>query len=144
MITDQRFGVRLLGSVYLVTGLLGFLPFPDLNPLHADGIGARYLMNLVAVNAGHNALHVLLGLWALLSAQTSTRIRPWGIVTGGILIALGIAGMIQAVLHGFPVDQLLFGIIVLNLPGHVFHLVTGYTALSIGLSAPNAAPPAAS
>jgi Domain of unknown function (DUF4383) len=129
-----RFAVRLLGIVYLVSGLLGFLPFPDLNPIHADGIGVRYLMNIAAVNPAHNAIHIILGLTALWSARTPVRARLWAIAAGSALVTLSVAGMIQAVLTSFPVDHMLFGIVAVNLPADLFHLVTGCTALFIGLS----------
>ncbi len=132
-----RSGVRFLGIILIAMGALGLLPFPDINPVHSNGIGVRYLLNLMAVNALHNGLHLALGLWALWSARREIRARSWAIGAGGILIFLSFAGAVQAAFEAFPVDQLLFGAVALNLPGHLFHFVTGCTALWIGIAAPD-------
>jgi hypothetical protein len=47
---------------------------------------------------------------------------------------LAFAGLAQAVAEGLPLDQLLLGILPLNSPGHMFHLVTGGFALYLGFA----------
>ncbi len=127
-----RFGVRFLGIVYLVLGIAGFLPFPVLNPPHPEGIGARYVFNLVAINSIHNLIHLVIGLTALLSARSQNAARRWGIIAGVVLLLLFVAGIVQAVFEGFPKDQMLLGFIPLNSPGHILHLVSGVIALYLG------------
>jgi len=128
-------GVRLLGVVYTALGALGFLPLDFLNPVHPEGVGARYLMNLVAINALHNFIHLAIGVSALWAPRTVHNARQWGKITGPVLLLLFSAGMGQAALEGFPKDQLLLGFLPLNSPGHILHLMSGGLALYLGLAA---------
>lgn len=129
-----QFGVRLIGVVYLVFGVVGFLPIDLINPIHHEGVGARYLFRLIAVNWLHNAVHAGIGLSGLWAAQTVGRAQQWGKVCGVVLLALFVIGMVQAFLEGLPGDQALLGLVPLNSPGHVLHFVTGGIALYLGLS----------
>jgi hypothetical protein len=128
-----RFGVRLLGITYLVLAVVGFLPLDLINPVHDDGTGVRYLVNLVAINAAHNVIHFALGITAILAARSLSWSRLWGKTCGPVLLVVFVAGMAQAVAEGLPPDQLLLGFVALNSPGHVLHLVTGGIALYLGL-----------
>ena len=130
-----QYGVRLLGLVYLVLGALGFLPFDFLNPHHPEGVGARYLFNLVAVNTLHNLIHLAIGVSGLWAAQQLDRARPWGTLTGVVLLLLFAAGLGQAAVEGFPKDQILLRLLPLNSPGHILHLISGGLALYLGLTA---------
>ena len=132
-----QYGVRLVGLVYLGLGVLGFLPFDFLNPHHPEGVGARYLLNLVAVNALHNAIHLAIGVSGLWAAQRPNRARLWGRVTGVVLLLLFSAGLGQAAVEDFPKDQLLLRFLPLNSPGHILHLITGGLALYLGLASPS-------
>ncbi len=129
-----QYGVRLIGTIYLAIGVLGFVPAEGLNPFHAEGIGTHYLFNLIAINALHNLVHIGLGATALVAGRTLAGAHLWGKVGGVVLLLLFVFGMIQAVLEGFPVDQLLLGLVPLNSPGHMLHLVTGLIVLYLGLA----------
>jgi len=140
-----QYGVRLLGLVYLGLGVLGFLPFDFLNPHHPEGVGARYLLNLVAVNTLHNLIHLVIGVSGLWAAQhldpshqlRGARVRQWGMLTGVVLLLLFSAGLVQAAVEGFPKDQLLLRAVPLNSPGHILHLISGGLALYLGLASPS-------
>jgi hypothetical protein len=138
--TLVQYGVRLLGAVYLALGIIGFLPFDFLNPLHHEGIGTRYLFNLVAINALHNIVHLAIGITGLWAAGDLERSRWWGKIAGAVLLVLFAAGMAQAYIEGFPVDQLLLNLVPLNSPGHMLHLVSGGLAVYLGLVKPPAPP----
>jgi hypothetical protein len=124
-----RFGALLLGVAYTALGLLGFLEIDAINPVHHQGIGARYLLNLIAINGLHNVIHLAVGVTGLLACRSVETSRRWGLAAGTVLLLLFAVGMVQAYLEGFPYDQSLFGIIPLNSPGHFLHLVTGGIAL---------------
>ncbi len=128
-----QFGVRLIALIYLVFGVVGLLPVDAINPFHAEGVGARYLLNLVAVNAVHNAVHLAVGLSALWAGRTLAGARLWGRICGSVLLILFVVGMAQAFVERFPPDQLLLGVLPLNSPGHILHMVTGAIALYLGL-----------
>jgi len=127
-----EYGVRLIGILYLALGIIGFLPVEAINPVHHEGVGATYLFNLVAINALHNIVHLTIGITALLSVRSSARARLWGKVAGSVLLLLFVAGIIQAIAEDFPRDQLLLGLVPLNSPGHVLHLVSGSLAIYLG------------
>ncbi len=132
--TFVQHGVRWIAAVYVVIGLLGFLPIETLNPTHHSGIDARYLLHLVAINAPHNIFHLAIGVSGLWAARTTVGAHRWAIVVGVVLLALFFGGMLQAALQGFPSEQLLLGLIPLNSPGHVLHAVTGGIALYLGMT----------
>ncbi len=134
-----QFGVRLLGVVYVALGILGFLPFDFINPYHPEGIGVRYLLNQVAINPLHNVIHLAIGLTALYAARNLRDAQLWGKLWGTTLLLLFAVGMAQAALEGFPPDQLLLGLVPLNSPAHILHLVSGGIALYLGLARPSAA-----
>jgi len=129
-----QFGVKLIGIVYLAFGIVGFLPFDFINPLHHEGVGARYLLNLVAINYLHNIIHLAIGISALLSIKTLSRAQRWAKICGPALLVLFVAGMVQAFIEGLPDDQMFLGIVPLNSPGHILHLVTGGIVLYLGLA----------
>jgi hypothetical protein len=133
-----RYGAALIGAVYVGLGVVGFLPFDVVNPIHHEGIGARYLFNLVAINALHNVVHLAIGLSGLWAARSLAGAQAWGKIAGGVLLALFVAGLAQAAAEGFPNDQLLLGLVPLNSPGHMLHLVSGGLAIYIGLVRPSA------
>ena len=136
-----QYGVRLVGLVYLGLGVLGFLPFDFLSPHHPEGVGARYLFNLVAVNTLHNVIHLAIGVSGLWAAQQLHRVRLWGALTGVVLLVLFSVGLAQAALEGFPKDQLLLRALPLNSPGHILHLISGGLALYLGLASPSSRTP---
>jgi hypothetical protein len=129
-----RYGVQLMSVVYIILGVLGFLPLPILNPLHDEGVGAHYLFNLLAINTAHNLIHLAIGLTGFWAASRFGWSRLWGKVMGVVLLLVFGVGIAQAVREGYPVDQLLLGIVVLNSPGHALHLATGLLAIYLGVA----------
>jgi Domain of unknown function (DUF4383) len=132
--TYPQFGVSLIGAVYLTIGILGFVPLDAVNPPSPHTDGTHYLLRHFAVNPLHNLVHVGLGLSGLWLARGRQGVATWGLVVGPVLLALALVGLVQAALEGLPIDQVLFGILPLNSPGHMFHLVTGGFALYLGLA----------
>jgi Domain of unknown function (DUF4383) len=124
-----QYGVMIVSAVYLAIGVLGFLPVAAINPPVG---GATYLLRHIAVNGLHNVVHLAIGVTGLAAARRPEFARVWSITVGVILLALFLAGIVQAAVTGFPRDQSLLGLIALNSAGHVFHLSTGLTALIFG------------
>jgi hypothetical protein len=129
-----RYGAKLIGIVYVVIGIIGFIPLEILNPFHPEGVGATYLLRHIAVNWLHNVIHLTIGLSGLWASQTIKMTRLWGKVFGVTLLLIFGLGMVQATLLNFPMDQMLLGLVPLNSPGHMLHLVTGSIALYLGLA----------
>jgi Domain of unknown function (DUF4383) len=135
-----RYGVGLISVVYVTLGLIGFLPIEAINPFHPEGVGAHYLLHQVAIDTFHSVFHLAIGLTGLWAAQSLRTARWWGKLTGAVLLVLFLAGMLQAGLQGFPVDQVLLGLVTLNSAGHILHLTTGALALYLGTVAPQVIP----
>jgi hypothetical protein len=131
-----QYGVAIISITYVVLGVLGFLPVDSINPFHHEGVGARYLLGLVAINGFHNLIHLAIGASGLWAMQRLDRSQLWGKVVGVVLLIIFVVGMAQAGLEGFPGDQLLLGIVPLNSPGHTLHFTTGAVALYMGLARP--------
>jgi hypothetical protein len=123
------YGVRLIGTTYLIIGILGFLPIDVINPVRS---GVTYLLRHIAVNGLHNAVHAIIGLTGVLAARRVEIARLWCRTCGVILLVLFVVGFAHAALQGFPRDQSLFGLVALNASGHTFHLATGIVLLVLG------------
>ena len=129
-----QYGVGIISITYVALGVLGFLKFDAINPFHHEGVGAHYLLNLVAINGVHNLIHLAIGATGLWAMRGLDRSQLWGKVVGIVLLLIFAIGMAQAALEGFPRDQLLLGLVTLNSPGHTLHLTTGIVALYLGLA----------
>ena len=106
---NTRTFALLFGIVFLAVGVAGFIP-GLVEPLHAghppvDPEGGL-LLGLFPINALHNAVHILFGLWGLAASRS---------LGGAVLYARGVA-LIYAVLGiaGFiPALNTLFGFVPL-------------------------------
>ena len=106
---NTRTFALLFGIVFLAVGVAGFIP-GLVEPLHAghppvDPEGGL-LLGLFPINALHNAVHILFGLWGLAASRS---------LGGAVLYARGVA-LIYAVLAiaGFiPALNTLFGFVPL-------------------------------
>lgn len=129
-----QFGVMIVAVTYTALGIIGFLPIDAINPVHPEGIGVRYLFNLVAINGMHNLIHLGIGVSGLAVMRDPGRTRVWGKVVGTVLLLVFAGGMVQAYAESLPRDQSLLNLVPLNSPGHMLHLATGVIALYLGLA----------
>ncbi|HVZ38220.1 MAG TPA: DUF4383 domain-containing protein [Candidatus Kapabacteria bacterium] len=129
-----RYGVGIVATTYTLLGVIGFLPVEGINSMHHEGIGVHYLFNIIAINVVHNLIHLGIGISGLFAMRTLRGAQMWGKIVGVVLLLVFAAGMVQAVMEGFPRDQWLLGIVPLNSPGHTLHLATGVVALYLGLA----------
>ena len=76
MTTAQRFA-QVFGAVYMLVGIVGFLPPLLLGSLPAGVVGpsAGLLLGLFAVNWAHSLAHILTGAVALATPTAATQ-RP--------------------------------------------------------------------
>ncbi len=70
------------GIVYLLVGILGFIPglnqhSADLHPIAVDAAHGR-LMGLFPVNAVHNVVHIAVGIWGILGSRNVSGARFFG------------------------------------------------------------------
>ena len=113
---DTRTACIVLGVVFIVVGLLGFIP----NPLvSADG--------LFAVNGAHNLVHLISGLALLIGAlalhQARTTLWVVGIVYGLVaLLGLFSGDMLLGFIHINTADRLLHIALTIVLLGAAWSL----------------------
>src|SRR5687768_14325406 len=109
----RRFAL-VLGIIYLVVGVMGFIPAfvtsphasdPNLNVAHNHG----RLLGIFPVNTLHNIVHILVGIWGLASFRKFTTARGFA---RGLAIFYGLL----AVMGLFPNLNTTFGLIPIH--GH--------------------------
>ena len=87
----------IFGIVFLAVGLAGFVP-ALVQPLHAghppvDPEGGQ-LLGLFPINAVHNAVHVLFGLWGLLASRSAAGAVTYARGVAIIYALLTVAGFV--------------------------------------------------
>jgi hypothetical protein len=123
---NARTAAFVLGVVFLIVGVLGFIPNPIVGP------------NAIFVtNAMHNYVHLISGIFLLLGVYTA-------LTPGLALKILGVVYAIVAVL-GFVMlkgaDGVMFGI-AMNMMDHWLHVVLAIVILAAGFGLPAMARPA--
>ena len=114
------------GIVYLLTGLLSFVrPLTD-----AGGggllVGSRtHLVGLFATNWFHNVAHLVVGVLALAAAGRHDTAVLAARILGIVLVGVFVAGIFTGNL---------FGVMPLNWPDNLLHLLSALLALGIGFS----------
>jgi hypothetical protein len=119
----------LFGIVYLVVGVLGFVPgivqpARDHHGLVVEA-GHGYLMGLFPINLLHNIVHLLVGLLGVLGSRS---------VPGAVRYARGLAifyGLL-AVLGLFPVTNTMFGLVPIHGNDIWLHAVSALIAAYFG------------
>ncbi len=81
---------QLFGVVFLLVGILGFVA-TGMN-MDANMDTAPKLLGLFPVNALHNIVHLLFGVWGLMAARTVPGAVTFAKVTGAVYALLTILG----------------------------------------------------
>jgi Domain of unknown function (DUF4383) len=106
------------GVIYLVAGVLGFIPSLQTN--HA-------LFGIFQVNLLHNLLHVVIGIGGLAAVSSLANSRTFCQVVGVILLLLGVIGI------GIPNP---LGVLYIGQADIPLHLVSGALLAYFGFAAP--------
>jgi hypothetical protein len=115
----------LFGVVFLLLGILGFVP----------GItNDQMLLGIFHVNAAHNVVHLLSGAIALWAGMTSAAYARTYFRVFGIVYAL------VAVLGFATGNGLLLGLISNNMPDTWLHVLIAASALALGFVVKEPAP----
>lgn len=103
-----RYFALISGVVYVLVGILGFIPGMVAAPGAAPGLavnaGYGYLMGLFPINVLHNIVHLGVGLWGLLSYPRYGSARTY---CRGLAIFYGLLTLMGF----FPVLNTTFGLI---------------------------------
>jgi len=96
--TPVQNGARLVGIVFLLVGIAGFIPGVTTNLYEglefAGDDGTSELLGLFQVSVLHNIVHGLFGIAGLALAATASGARTYLIGGGAIYIALFLLGMV--------------------------------------------------
>ncbi len=114
--STRRFAF-ILGCLFVLAGIAGFLPLvahpeagatlPDNGlALHGHGgailgTGDAMLFGLFPVNAAHNVVHILFGLWGLTASRSWRGALIYARSVAIIYLLLAIAGLLPALQTGF-------------------------------------------
>lgn len=124
------------GIVYLSAGLIGLVP-EALTPPPADAPPTRlnalygYLLGLFPVNVVHSLVHLVIGIWGVVSWQADhigRRVRSPRVFARTIAIVYGLL----AVLGVIPATNTLFGLVPLHGHDIWLHAVTAAIAAYFG------------
>ena len=125
----QRFA-QVLGAVYLLVGLAGFIP-----PLLIGGLSGvmgpfeGLLLGIFAVNWFHSVAHLAIGASGLALYKSFAGSKAYALALGIAYTALFVLGIV------FGSVGTLGGLLPLNAPDDVLHLLTALAALGIYFTA---------
>lgn len=119
---------KLFGIVFILIGVLGFIP----------GITSNgHLLGIFEVNTLHNVIHLLSGIVALGASMSSLKAsRMYFQVFGAVYALVAIVGFVQG--------STVLGLIGVNLADNLLHVVIAAAALYLGFGMKQPSVPAAS
>jgi hypothetical protein len=117
-----------VGAVFLVVGILGFIPGITSGSLGFAGHGSEgYLLGLFQVSVLHNIVHLLFGVVGLALGRNAAASRNYLIWGGAIYLVLFLYGLI---FNGDSGGNF----VPVNAADNVLHLVLGIGMLVLGLA----------
>lgn len=124
-----------VGVVFLVVGVLGFIPgittnYGDMS--FAGHMSHAKLIGLFQVSILHNIVHLLFGVAGVLAAKTVANSRTYLVVGGIIYLVLWIYGLVTA-------NDSSANFVPLNTADDWLHLVLGVGMIALGLILPRVA-----
>jgi len=123
MTTVQR-AAQIFGIVFLLVGIAGF--FVTGLSMEADPEHAPRLLGLFPVNALHNVVHLLFGVWGLVASRTFEGSRSYGRIGGIVYLLLAVLGF---------VSPDMFGLVPIGDHDIWLHAVLGIALAAIGFTA---------
>lgn len=126
--TLQR-AAQAVGAVFLLVGILGFIPGITTN---YDSLGVAghesgaLLLGVFQVSVLHNIVHLLFGVAGLLMARTRTQAKTYLLYGGVIYLVLWVYGLVVG--HDSPAN-----FVPLNSADNWLHLVLGLGMIALAL-----------
>jgi Domain of unknown function (DUF4383) len=105
---------------------LAFVAVAILGLASSHSMDTGLVVGLFAVNAVHNGVHLLFGLWGLMAARTFDAARRYGLFGGAAYVALAVVGRISP--NGF-------GLVPIGGNDVCLHAAMGIALLGLGLVA---------
>lgn len=123
-----RNAARIFGGIYLLVGILGFVPGLTAPMPGATMGGMSLLLGLFPINPLHNIVHIIIGIGGLVVAGNLANARAYFkslAVVYGLLTILGL----------IPATSNVFGLVPLGSWDIGLHLITAVAAAYFGWSA---------
>ena len=120
MSLNAKTAAIVLGAVFILVGILGFIPNPLVSPT-----------GLFAVNTMHNLVHILSGA-VLLGGAFSPLGASLGLKIIGVVY--GLVAVLGVILH----HDMLLGLVRVNGADHALHFVLAVVILAAGFMLPDA------
>ncbi len=121
----QRTVALVFGIVFLLVGLLGFVP--ALTPGGA-------LLGLFMVNGVHSIVHLLFGVLGIAAAFTGFS-RLYNQASGAIYLVLTVVGFIALLaVPALAPNGMLLGLVMINMADNFLHLVLGLVLAYVGFA----------
>lgn len=128
--TNLQRAAQAVGAVFVLVGILGFIPGITANygALAAAGHGSgALLLGVFQVSVLHNIVHLLFGVAGLLMARNSSQAKNYLIGGGIIYLVLWLYGMF--IDHASPAN-----FIPVNSADNWLHLVLGLAMIALGVA----------
>lgn len=125
--TDIQKAAMLFGIIFLLVGLLGFIPgiTQDFDRLTTfDDVGAK-LLGIFGVNVLENAVHLLYGVVGLVAASSWAASKNYFVWGGVVYVGLWLYGLVID-------EQSAANFVGLNMAAHWLHLALGVTMIAVG------------
>jgi hypothetical protein len=128
--TNVQKAAAIVGVVFLLVGVLGFIPgittnFGDLS--FAGHESDARLFGLFQVSILHNIVHLLFGIAGLALARTAAQARTYLVFGGVIYLVLFVYGLIVG-------QESAANFVPVNTADDILHLILGIGMLGLGLA----------
>ena len=128
--TTVQKAARLVGIVFLLVGILGFIPgitthYGSMSFMSHHS--AAKLLGLFQVSILHNLVHLLFGVVGLLAARTASGARKYLVVGGVIYLVLFLYGLVVG-------QNSSANFVPLNTADDILHLVLGLGMIGLGVA----------
>jgi hypothetical protein len=111
----------MFGVVFIAVALLGFITGGMSMDAHMSS--APRMVGLFPINAAHNAVHLVFGVWAIFAAKSAASARRYCLLSGAIYLLL--AGI------GFVLPET-FGLVPIGGNDITLHAVLGIALTMVG------------
>ena len=128
--TNVQKAAAIVGVVFLLVGVLGFIPgittnFDDLS--FAGHESDARLFGLFQVSILHNIVHLLFGIAGLALARTAAQARTYLVFGGVIYLVLFVYGLIVG-------QESAANFVPVNTADDILHLILGIGMIGLGLA----------
>ncbi len=119
---------RIFGGIYLLVGILGFIPFLSTPMGDASMGGMRLLLGIFPINPLHNIVHLAVGVAGLGLARSAANARVYFRTLAVVYGLLAVFGLI-------PATSTVFGLVPIGSWDVGLHALTAIVAGYFGWSA---------